>query len=423
MKKVLIVSYHFPPLQTIGAQRPYKVAKYFPKYGWEPIVLTIKHTGKLPEEIRIIETDYKNIIDEIKLKIGFNLDDLVHEQLGLKVTKNYKPSTLKGKTIKLLKDIILFPDEQKGWYKFAIKSAFEFLNEERVDAIISTSYPVISHVIARKLKQRYNIPWVADLRDLWWQNPYYNRSFFIKYLHWRLELKTLSNVDGLVTVTRPWVDTLKILHKNKKIFCITNGFDSEDFTSLPSGLNTKFTLTYTGTLHNGKRDPVLLFKVVEQLIAENKINSDLIDIRFFVPQEDWLIEDIKKYKLEGVVSTYGFIPRDEVLVKQRESQILLLLLWDNDSEEGFCPGKVYEYLGARRPIIAIGGKKHIVKNILERAEAGRYTWNVNTLRTALLEYYQEFVESGKIECHSNKYVNNFTYNVITKKYSEVLDSL
>ena len=423
MKKVLIVSYHFPPIQTIGAQRPYRLAKYFPKYGWMPIVLTIKHPGKPPEGIRIIETEYTDIFDKIKLRTGFKPDKPIHEQLGIKITKNYKYSTLKSKTIKFAREIISFPDEKKGWYQFAIKSANELLNTERIDAIISTSYPVISHLIARKLKQKYNIPWAADLRDLWWQNPYHNRSFIIKYLDQRLELKTLSDADCLVTVTKPWIDTFKILHKNKKIFCITNGFDSEDFSSLPLELNTKFTLTYTGTLFNGKRDPSLLFKVVEQLIAENKINSDLIEIRFFAPQEDWFIDDIRKYKLEGIVNTYGFIPRDDVLARQKESQILLLLLWDSKSEEGFCPGKVYEYLGAKRPIIAIGGYKHVVKGILKLTAAGKYAWNFDTLRNVLLEYYQEFIESGKIECHSNKNVNNFTYNLITKKYSDVLNSL
>ena len=127
--------------------------------------------------------------------------------------------------------------------------------------------------------------------------------------------------------------------------------------------------------------------------------------------------------MEGVVNIYGFIPREEVIERQRESQILLLLLWDNRSEEGFCPGKVYEYLGARRPVIAVGGRKHIVKDILETTDAGKYAWNSNTLRNVLLKYYLEFVEKGKIKCHSNEYIENYNYNLLTRKYSEVLDGL
>jgi len=423
MNKVLIVSYHFPPSLTIGAQRPYRLAKYFPQYGWSPVVLTVKHPGKPPEHIRIIATDYKDILNKIKVKTGFNPDRSVHEQFGIRITKNFNYSTWKSKAIKLLKQIILFPDEQKGWYNFALNEASEFLINESIDAIISTSYPVTSHLIARKLKQRYKIPWVADLRDPWSQNPYHDKFPLIKYFDRRLELKTLADADVLVTVTRPWIDTFKMTHKTKKIFYISNGYDDDDFPMLPSRVDGKFTLTYTGTLHDGKRDPSLLFAVVQQLINEKKIDRDLIDISFFVPKTDWLTDDIRKYDLEGVVNIYGFIPREKVLERQRESQILLLLLWDNKKEEGFCPGKVYEYLGARRPILAIGGNNHIVKDILETTNAGKYAWNSDTLRNILLEYYQEFIDSGKLKCNSNDQIENYSYKLLTKKYSDILDAL
>ncbi len=417
MKKVLFIAYLFPPRPDIGAQRPYRLAKYFPEFGWQPIVLTPKLPGKLPEGMRIIETDYKDIFNEIKLKIGFDSDDTVHKQLGIKGSKNFTYP----KIFRFVRQVINYPDEQKGWYNFALKSASEFLNKEKVDAIISTSSPVTSHQIARKLKQIYKIPWVADLRDLWTQNPYTNKLNLINFFERRLELKTLSDADVIVTVTKPWIDTLRLLHKNQKIFCVTNGYDDDDFPKSQSKLTSKFTLTYAGLLYNGKRDPSLLFKVVRQLIEESRINRDLIEIRFYGPEEDWLIDDIKKYNLEGVVNLYGFIPRGEVLKRQRESQILLLLLWPNKKEEGFCPGKVYEYFGAIRPIIAIGGREHVVKDLLETTSTGKYTWNFDTLKNVLLEYYQEFIKYGSVECHSNNNIENYTYRSITKKYSEILN--
>lgn len=424
MKKVLMIAHSFPPLQVVGSQRPYKLAKYFPKFGWEPIVLTIKHAGKSPEGIRIIETDYKkDIVSVIKAKIGFNPAETAREQLGIKVSKNFNHITWKSKIIKLVKEVTNFPDDRRGWYKFALKSASEFLLKEKIDAIISTSSPVTSHLIARKLKQKYKILWVADLRDLWSQNPYVNKFSLIKYFEKRLELKTLSDADAIVTVTSPWIDTLKTLHKNKKVFCVTNGYDEDDFASLSSKLTRKFTITYTGTLYNGKRDPSLLFKVVTQLINENRINKDLIEIRLFVNKQDWLIDDIKKYNLEKVVNTYCFIPREKVLERQRESQVLLLLLWDNKGEAGFCPGKVYEYLGAKRPIIATGGREHVVKDILKATNAGKYAWSPDTLRNVLLDYYEEFIKLGEVKCHSNSNIENYTYNSIVKRYSDILNGM
>ncbi len=422
MKKVLIIAYFYPPHTAIGAQRPYRLAKYFPESGWESIILTVKLTGKPPDGIRIIETDYKDITSIIKSRIGLNPEKGVHQQLGINVSKDFNYPTWKSKTIRLLRELISYPDDRKGWYNFALGSASELLSNEKVDAIISTSGPVISHLIARKLKKRFKVPWIADLRDLWTQNPYVNRHRIIKFFERRLELKTLFDADAIVTVTRPWIDTFRVIHRNKKIFCVTNGYDSADFPESESKQTSKFTLTYTGLLYNGKRDPSLLFKVVTQLIKENKINMDLIEIRFYGPEEDWLKDDIKKYNLEGVANLYGVISRPEVLEKQRESQILLLLLWDNKSEEGFCPGKVYEYFGAGRPIIAIGGREHVVKGLLETTGAGKYTWNYDILKGVFLEYYQEFVKSGEVKCHSNN-IENYRYDSIAKRYSEILNEI
>ncbi|MDR4498075.1 MAG: glycosyltransferase [Candidatus Scalindua sp.] len=423
MKKVLIIAHSFPPHLAIGSQRPYRLAKYFPRHGWEPIVLSVKRSGKLPDQIRVIETDYNDIIGILKSKIGIHPNKGLHEQLGINVDKDFKYQSLKSKLIKLVKEIIAFPDPERGWRRFAIKAASELLKRERVDAIISTSSPVTAHLIARKLKQIYKIPWVADLRDLWTQNPYKNKSWLINFFEKRLELKILAYADVIVTVTEPWIETLGIIHKTKKVYCVTNGYDSDDFPELSSKLTSKFTLTYTGQLYNGKRDPSLLFKVTAKLIKENLINKDVIEIRFYGPKEDWLIDDIKRNNIEEVVRLCGFLPRNEVLKRQRESQVLLLLLWDNKNEAGFCPAKIYEYFGAGRPIIAIGGQEHVVKGMLETTNAGKYTWNFDMLRNALLEYYGEFMKSGKVKCNSNGIIENYSYNSITNRYAQILNGL
>ena len=423
MKKVLIISYHYPPLPTIGSQRPYRLAKYFPKYGWEPIVLTTKLPGKRPEGIRVIETDYKDITEILKSKIGLNTKKGVHQQLGISVSRDFNYPTLKSRFIRLLNELINYPDNKRGWISFALKSASELISKEKIDAIISTSYPVTTHLIARKLRRKYKIPWIADLRDLWTQNPYVNKYSFTKYFERRLEVKTLFDANALVTVTKPWIETFQIVHKNKKVFCVTNGYDEDDFPKTGAKLTSKFTLTYTGQLYDGKRDPATLFKVVSLLIKENRINRALVEINLYCLKEDWLIEEVNKYNLEGVVNFHGFIQREDVLNKQKESQILLLLLWDNKNEEGFCPGKVYEYFGARRPIIAIGGREHVVKELLETTKTGKYTWDFDTLRDVLLEYYDEFIKFGEVKYQNNNKVENYTYNLITKKYSEILNSL
>jgi glycosyltransferase involved in cell wall biosynthesis len=422
VRKVLIISYAFPPRKAIGAQRPSKLAKYFPDYGWQPIVLTPKLPGKPPEGIRIIETDYRNIKSEMKTKLGFQPEQGLHEQLNMTVTKNFNYSAWKSKIIKLLKEVIAFPDQHRYWAKFALKSASAFLEKEKVDAIISTSPPATSHLIARKLKQKYKIPWIADFRDLWTQNHYYDKYKLIKYFDRRLEIKTLADADILVIV-HPLTDILKMIHKDKKIFWITNGFDDADFSEVSTKLTNKFSITYTGTLYNGKRDPSMLFEAVKHLIDEKKMKRDLIELRFFGTNEHWLSEEIKRNNLQDIVHVYPYVPREESLKMQKESQLLLLLLWNNEEEKNILPGKVFEYLGARRPIIAYGCSSGVIKSLLEMTNAGKFAGDSSTFKNILLEYYQEFIRSGEVKCCANGKIYDYTCKVIAKQYSEILNTV
>jgi glycosyltransferase involved in cell wall biosynthesis len=410
-----------PPTQTIGAQRPYKLAKYLPQFGWEPIVLTIKIPGRSVNSIRVIETDYKDIVSSLKSKMGLNAKKGLHEQLGIRTQKNFNHSSWKGKLVKLAREIIAFPDDSIGWYKYALQSASNLFEREKVDAMISTSYPVTSHLIAHRLKTRYKIPWVADFRDLWTQNHYVRKYKLLRLTERWLELKTLSNADFLVTV-HPLEDVLQSLHKNKPVLCVTNGYDPDDFPGIPVRRTDKFTITYTGILYAGKRDPAMLFRTVRQLIDDKEINEDIINIRFFGPKEQWLNDEVKKYELEKVVSINDPVPREHALQLQRESQILLILRWDNKDEEKIIPGKLFEYFGAKRPILAIGAGG-VVKDMLEATNAGCFAKNETVLRDILLRYYHDFIKFGEVGDYSTKNITNYTYYSIAKQYSDILNDL
>lgn len=421
MKKVLIVSFYFPPCINIGAQRPYRLAKYLSHYGWEPIILTKKLPGKPPNGIRIIETEYKDIIRSVKSIFGFDSQKGIHEQIHIQESKNYDYSLWKSKIIKFLREAIAFPDDFIGWHKFAIKSACDLLDKEHIDAIISTSYPVTSHLIASKLKKKYHVPWVADFRDLWTQNHYVRKYRMIHFAERLLEVKTLSDADLLVTV-HPLTDVLKELHKGRNAVCITNGYDPDDYPDTPVKLTEKFTITYTGILYAGKRDPSMLFRVTEQLIHAHRIDRDRLEINFIGCTEQWLTEEVKRHGLEKVVRIQGIIPREEALRFQRKSQVLLILRWKNIHEEHIYPGKLFEYFGAKRPILAIGAGG-VVKNILETTHTGMFADNENTLRDILLQYYSEFVDTGAVRYTGNQCAGIYAYPSIARQYASVLDEL
>ena len=423
MRKVLIIAYAFPPRPGIGSVRPYGLAKYLPRYGWEPIILTAKLPGKPPEDIRVIETDYRDIINTIKSGVSLRPQNRVHGQLGVNVSKGGKSVTWKRMVIKNIKDVILFPDNTRGWYSYAIDSASQLMQSEEIGVIISTSPPPISHIIANKLKRKYRIKWIADFRDPWSQKAVMHRSALIKYFDKLLEVITISSADQLVSVTKPYVDKTKKLHPGKTVHCITNGFDDERMQEDQAKLTEKFTITHTGNLYNGRRDPSILFSAVSELIKENKIDRNFVSIRFYDAQEDWLKIKINKYALTDVVKLYWKIPYEEALARQKESQLLLVIRWDNNYETGNMPAKIFEYLKAKRPIIGIGNYGGIVNDILEDTNAGKFAENSTQMKKHLMDYYNEFLKHGKINCLSNNNIKKYTHNIMAKKYSELLDAL
>lgn len=425
MKKVLIISYHFPPSTAVGSLRIQGLAKFLPDFGWEPTILTAKlsnvseaHTDM---RVRLIETPYEDLLITWKKKLGLKLDKTVEEQFGSPTYKNKK--MIMDIILNCWEEIFAYPDANKGWYKFAVEAGDKLLQEGNFDAIISSSSPATPHIIAKELKIKYNMPWIADLRDLWTQNHYYHYSFMRKLIERRLEVRTLCLADALVTVSQPLAKKLKKLHKGKRIYAIPNGFDPDE-KKVDTLLSDKFSIVYTGSLYQGKRNPEPLFAALRELILEGNIDSNDITVDFYGPKEDWLENDIKRYGLQDIVNEYGGISRDFALEKQRETQVLLLLLWDHPEEIGVYTGKIFEYLAAQRPILAIGGPEGVVKDLLAETNAGVYATSVDDVKKALEEYYNEYKRKGNIEYKGERAkIDKYSQREMARKFAAVLGTL
>ena len=267
---------------------------------------------------------------------------------------------------------------------------------------------------------------MADFRDLWTQNHYISHNFIRKTVEKRLELKTLSVADVLVSVSKPWTEQLHHLHKGKPVRCIPNGFDPEELVKSQVQLNGKFTMTYCGKLYSGKRDPSLLLEVLRELITKGNIDPNDIQIRFYGHEEKWLENKINLYGLQNVAKHYGRVSRETVLKKQRESQVLLLLNWDtpNPGEKGTCPGKLFEYLTAQRLILAIGGPPGAVTDILKETRSGVHIFNPEDLRQVLLQCYQEYKAKGVISYKGREEkIMKYNHREMARKFANVLSSV
>jgi len=422
-KQVLVITYYFPPRPGVASLRLRGLAKYLPEFGWKPIILTPTLPGDPDTRFRVIQTPYPgDVTARWKRRLGLSADKGFQEQIGIPRALRESKASFTGKVINLAKAILAYPDEQKGWYRFAVSAGDDLLKREHFDAMISSSVPVTCHRIAKALKEKYKIPWIADLRDLWTQGHRYPYGTLRRLFERRLEINTLSTVDVLVTVSEPLAQKLRILHRDKPVITIPNGYDPDEVVK-SAQLTEEFTITYTGQLYQGKQDPTPLLRVIAGLASEGQIDLKAVKVRFYGGTPYWLEKEIKRYKLEEVVSLYPTVPRDVALQKQRESQILLLLNWDDPNGVGIYTGKVFEYLAARRPILAIGGPRGVVSELLEETGAGVHVSDQEGLKRTLMEYYEQFRMHGRVLYNGREAkIAKYSHLEMAQRFAAVLDA-
>jgi len=430
MKRVLIIANLFYASPRIPG-----LAKYLPEFGWQPIILT-SPIGTDPDSrfgppdrfiksgIRIIETPYRNIFSSWKKFFGFKPDESLRNQVAKQLGVTSKNSFVDF-FLNMLRAVFAYPDEEKAWKPLAFNAGNDFLEKEDIDVIISSSSPVTSHIVAKDLKTRHKIPWVADLRDLWSQNHNYSYGPLRKWIDKRLELKTLMLADVLVTVSGPLAEELRALHKEKTIHSITNGFDPEEMNTSTDNLTTKFTITYTGNIYLKNQETSKLLAALRDLISDRTMKSSDVEVRFYGPKYIWLEKEIEEYSLNGVAKQYGVIARQVSFKKQKESQLLLMLNVEDTKERGVYSLKIFEYLAAQRPILATGGTGHdVVKELLDETKAGIYCSTVEDIKNILNQLYSEYKLTGKINYKGDKAkINKYSYRAMAKKFTKILNAL
>lgn len=422
MKRVLLIAYHYPPRPEIGSIRPGGLAKHLPQFGWEPIILTPRLPAGSRPPARVIETEYRNVLGDWKARFRLDAGRGLHEQLRLPISRVPRTKLLHTKVIDLVKSIIAYPDPMKGWLSFAVEAMRELQQSERIDAVLSTAPPVTCHLIGRRAKEILKCPWVADFRELWTQNRYYPYGRIRRVVDERLETKIVRVADVLVTLSASWAQLLRTKFSNLPVHWITNGFDSEEFPSEGPELTKAFSITYTGQLYGGKRDPSILFKVIADLIKEGVLCRNQVVLRFYGPSEPWLPALVQCCGLNDVIEIRGIVPRDATLRHQQESQLLLLLNWDDPADAGTYTGKLFEYLGSRRPVIAIGGAPGVEADLLEETKAGVYVRSEGQLRAFLIEAYKEYQQLGRVSYAGDETViRRYTHLEMARKFANVLD--
>ena len=380
MKRVLIITYYWPPSGGSGVQRWLKMSKYLPENGWQPVIYTAEN-AEYPVEDPSLEKDVCPEAEVLRQPI-VEPYDLYKRFLGIKKEQKVKTGFIdetgqqtgwKKHLSVWIRGNLFIPDARCWWVKPSVKYLKSYLKDHPVDAIISTGPPHSMHLIAMKLKEDLGIPWIADFRDPWTEIDYYNELHLTRWAdrkHHQLEREVLNQADKVVTVSPDWARRLGRLG-NRNVRTIYNGFDRDDDTQTPVMLPDTFTITYLGVLSK-IQNPINLWQALGKLVKENESFNKDLKINMIGQIDSSVTSFIEENGLTQHATYSPYIPHDQVSAVHRSSTLLLLLLMP-DSEpraKGLLTGKLFEYLASGRPILCIGPEDGDAAQILCETHAG-----------------------------------------------------
>lgn len=425
-----MITYYWPPAGGSAVYRWLKFTKYLREFGWEPVIYTAENgeyaeidnsnQKDVPQDITILKQPiwepymfYKKFIGQKKtekVNVGF-------------LTERKKPKFAE-KVAVWIRGNFFIPDARRFWIKPSVKYLISYLNENPVDAVISSGPPHSMHLIALQLKKKLNIPWIADFRDPWTNIDYYPELLLTSLAdrkHHRLEKQVVTTADCVITVGSKMTEEFEAIGA-KRVETITNGFDTADYDNTPVELDKDFTIAHFGTI-NKARNPVVLWNALSVMLKENPELGNCLNLKFIGRIDASVIASLQETGLLKYLRKTEFIPHNEVVTKERESQLLLLLINNTPNAEGILTGKFFEYLAAKRPILAIGPTKGDVANILNHSKAGEITGfnDVPGLVSIIGKYYADY-KAGKLNVNTEN-INAYSRFELTRKLTSILNDI
>jgi CxxC motif-containing protein len=431
MKKVLIITYYWPPSGGGGVQRWLKFVKYFRDFGIEPIIFTPLNPERpsidesllreIPEEIEIIKNKIWEPYSFYKKFTGRKDSDKI--QTAFLSEKKVKSSLLENISI-WIRGNLFIPDARRFWIKPSVKLIYEYLDNNNVDAIITTGPPHSAHLIGYRLKQMTSTPWMADFRDPWTNIDYYKDLKLgarADRKHHKLEKIILQNADAVSVISQGMHDEFKHIVK-RDYHIIPNGYDEDDVIDKDVKTSGNFVLSHIGSLSKA-RTPRNLLKVLSELTDENQSLKQKLRIRNVGKIDVNALEAFKKNRLDDKLEIIDYMPHDLVISEQQSASMLLLLVNETPNAKLILTGKIFEYIASKRPIICIAPEDgDAAKVIRETASGETFGFEESRkLKKYILKSFIEF-EQGKLECKS-KNTDKYSRKQLTKKMSEAIKNI
>ena len=436
MKRVLIISYYWPPTGGSGVQRWVKFAKYLPAEGWQPVIYTPENPEQLavdtsleaevPAEAEVIR---RRIVEPYE-RYKKLLRKSGHSKEAVEVNPvNAQNKSFMQKFAMWIRGNFFRPDPRCLWIRPSVRFLKKYLKEHPVDLIVSTGPPQSMHLIGRKLAKETGLPWIADFRDPW------TKIFYFKHLsmtcatekwHHKMEKKVLDEATAVVAVS-PLVQQDFQAMTQTPVELITNGFDDCDFaaakdTEASGGPAREFVITHTG-LFAADGNPTVLWDVLAEKCSKDENFKKLLKIRLIGKTDEQILKAIEDAGLGANLENMGYQPHAVAVEQQRKASLLILPLRKEPEYKAVLPGKLFEYLASWRPVLGIGQTDGAMSMILNNTKTGLVLdWEDRKSIEKHIDMCWEKHQAGCLTVE-NADISQFTRRNLTRRMAQLFDSL
>ena len=431
MKRVLIITYYWPPSGGAGVQRWLKFVKYLREYGWEPLIYTPENPEypetdlslyqDVPENLGVLKQPIWEPYDSYKRLLGQKKEEKINAAF---LSEKKKNSFLENISI-WIRGNLFIPDARKFWIRPSIRFLSRYLEEQPVDAVISTGPPHSMHLIAMKVSEKLKIPWLADFRDPWTGIDFY-RDLKLTHRadekHKKLEKEVLDRADVVTVISHHMAGDCRKIHE-RQYEVITNGYDPADLEQTgTSAMDEKFSIAHIGTLVSS-RNPETLWIALREMVNENPQFSSDLEIKLVGKVDYKVTESISRFGLSGFVRKTDYLPHSEVVICQQQSAVLLLIINNTPNAKMILTGKFFEYLAARRPILCLGPADGDAALILKETNAGLLAGfgDTVTMKSNILQFYRKYKEGTLFPESRN--IEKYSRRELTGKLAALLDDM
>ena len=436
MKRVLIISYYWPPTGGSGVQRWVKFAKYFPAEGWQPVIYTPENPEQLavdasleaevPAEAEVIR---RRIVEPYEMYKKL-LRKSGHSKEAVEVNPvNAQNKSFLQKVAMWIRGNFFRPDPRCLWIRPSVKFLKEYLKEHPVDLIVSTGPPQSMHLIGRLLAKETGLPWIADFRDPW------TKIFYFKHLqmthatvkwHKKMEKKVLDDATVVVAVS-PLVQQEFQAMTQTPVELITNGFDECDFTATKNteangGPDREFVITHTG-LFAADGNPTVLWDVLAEKCSKDESFKKLMKIKLVGKTDEQILKSIEDAGLSENLEDMGYQPHAVAVEQQRKASLLILPLRKEPEYKAVLPGKLFEYLASWRPVLGIGQTDGAMSMILNNTKTGFVlNWDDKMSIEKYIDICWKDHLNGRLSVEDAD-ISQFTRRNLTRRMAQLFDKL